>query len=294
MSREYLARQAARVEERLRRILPEDGYPPQLLAAMRYSLLAPGKRLRPVLLMAAAEAAGGETEKVLPAACAVEAVHAYSLIHDDLPCMDDSDLRRGRPSCHRAFGEATALLAGDALQALAFEQLTGAEQVAACGPARVLTAVRELAQAAGWDGLVGGQTVDLASEGRSVDEATLGYIHGHKTGALWRAAVRMGATLAGSNEHALARLTAYAEAFGLVFQITDDILDAVGEAKDLGKPAGADGARGKATYPARYGIAESRRRARHLAGEALGQLDELGDKAVPLAGLLELVLERDR
>lgn len=294
MSREYLARQAVRVEERLRRILPEDGYPPQLLAAMRYSLLAPGKRLRPVLLLAAAEAAGGEAEKVLPAACAVEAIHAYSLIHDDLPCMDDSDLRRGRPSCHRAFGEATALLAGDALQALAFEQLTGAEQVAACGPARVLAAVRELAQAAGWDGLVGGQTVDLASEGRSVDEATLGYIHGHKTGALWRAAVRMGAILAGGDEHALARLTAYAEAFGLVFQITDDILDAVGEAKDLGKPAGADGARGKATYPARYGLEESRRRARNLAGEALGQLEGLGDKAVPLAGLLELVLERDR
>jgi geranylgeranyl diphosphate synthase type II len=257
---------------------------------MRYSIFAGGKRLRPalVLLGARVAAAPGEAseEPVLPIACAVEMVHTYSLIHDDLPSMDDDDLRRGQPSCHKVFGEAQAILAGDALHTLAFETLAGLP--AAAGPAAL---VRELARACGTRGMVGGQAADLEAEGRSPDVAIVEGIHRRKTGALLVASLRMGALAAGAAPATLRRLTDYAERLGMAFQIVDDLLDEEGVRADLGKTPGKDRQRGKMTYPAAVGIEASRARAAALAEEAKEKARGLPAEAL-LQDLADLVVGR--
>jgi geranylgeranyl diphosphate synthase type II len=265
---------------------------------MRYSALAPGKRLRPLLVVLAAEACGtGRDVEPWPAACAVEMIHAYSLIHDDLPAMDDDDLRRGQPTCHRQFDEATAILAGDALQALAFELLADGYP-----PVTAAACCLDLARAAGAAGMVGGQADDLAWE-RSPDDGTrtlagLEHLHARKTGALIRAALRLGGHVAHAGaaapEGLLGRLDGFGRCVGLAFQITDDLLDVEGDPEQTGKAVRKDAARGKLTYPGLLGVAESRLRAERLVREARGHLAPLGPAAARLAALADLILERDR
>jgi len=268
--------------------LPPD-CPPQLAEAIRYSLLAPGKRLRPLLVLMAAEACGGNCEAALPAACAVEMVHAYSLIHDDLPCMDDDDMRRGRPTCHKAFGEALAVLAGDALLTLAFEIL--AREVR---PARVAAdCCLELARAAGPAALVGGQADDLDGTSGVTDVARLESIHRRKTGAMIQVSIRLGAMIARGSRRQRSALEKYSQAVGLAFQIVDDLLDVGGDEKALGKRAGKDAERGKLTFPGLLGVDESRGRAEQLISEALAALKSLGPQAEGLEALARAVLERN-
>lgn len=265
--------------------------PLRLAAAMRYSLLAGGKRLRPVLCLMAAEACGGDGKAALPAACALEMVHTYSLIHDDLPAMDDDDLRRGRPTCHKAFDEATAILAGDGLLTLAFEvvarEVRPAETATAC--------LRVLAVAAGSEGMVGGQMADLQAEGR--DDASieaLEAIHRRKTGALLRAPLRMGALTASAPLDVREALDGYGRAVGLAFQIVDDLLDVQGDEVKMGKRVRKDSGLGKWTYPALLGVDGSRAKARQLADEAVTALAPLGGRAALLKALAFDLLERDR
>jgi geranylgeranyl diphosphate synthase type II len=279
-----------RVEEALRRALDRSAAPPRLGEAMAYSLLGGGKRLRPLLAIGAAEAVGGSADDALPVATAVELVHTYSLIHDDLPCMDDDDLRRGRPTSHMVFGDARAILAGDALQAVAFEVLAAEISL----PARAAAIVAEIARAAGPGGMAGGQEMDLASAGKTLSIAELERMHRLKTGALFVASVRGGALAAGSRPEELAALSAYAEAFGLAFQIADDVLDVVGDEALLGKPVGTDAAHAKSTFPAVLGIAASRARAEELVREAHAALASFGEKADPLRHMARLAVERDR
>jgi geranylgeranyl diphosphate synthase type II len=297
---EYLAARQRLVEDQLRELLSrEKAAPVELIDAMRYSLLAPGKRLRPVLVFMAAQAAGGGDRQALPAAAAVEMIHTYSLIHDDLPAMDDDDLRRGRPTCHKQFGEALAILAGDALLTLAF-QVLGEHY-----PARTAAGCcLELARGSGAAGMVGGQVDDLAWEKGGEDKAhtidALEHIHHHKTGALFRACLKLGVWAAqgerpdGPDRSLLQRLETFGRCFGLVFQITDDLIDVEGSAEQTGKRVGKDAARGKLTYPGLLGVEESRRRARQLAQEALTAVETLGPGGVALAGLMQFVLARDR
>ncbi len=304
--REYLKAKQAVVEEHLRAALrPGDGCPPALAEAMRYSLLAPGKRLRPLLVLMACAAGGGRDAQALPAACAAEMVHTYSLIHDDLPAMDDDDLRRGLPTCHKKFGEALAILAGDGLLTLAFEVLASAYP-----PATAAAACRELAGGAGAAGMVGGQVLDLAFEGRVGPHAggpppapsveALEDIHQRKTGALFRSCLRLGALAAqgerpgGPGPALLEALDGYGRCFGLVFQITDDLLDVEGDAARTGKQVRKDAARGKLTYPGLLGVAESRRRAADLGRQARERLAPLGPAGERLDALLRFILARDR
>jgi geranylgeranyl diphosphate synthase type II len=298
--RRYLVEQRERVDAHLDRLLaPTPGCPAELLEAMRYSLLAPGKRLRPLLVLMAAEACGGRAADGLAAGCAAEMIHTYSLIHDDLPAMDDDDLRRGLPTCHVKFGEATAILAGDALLTMAFQVLAEgypAATAAAC--------CRELAVGAGAAGMVGGQVADLAWEKRSADNPgtldDLESLHARKTGALFRACLRMGAHASlgerqqGASPQLLQALDAYGRCFGLLFQITDDLLDVEGHSDQTGKRTQKDAARGKLTYPGFLGVAESRDRAARLCQEAKRHLAPLGPAAGRLGALVQYVLERDR
>ena len=269
---------------------PPDAYPPLIHQAMRYSVLGGGKRLRPVLLIASAEVAGGTVRDVLPAACAVELIHTYSLIHDDLPAMDNDDYRRGKPTNHKVYGEAIALLAGDALLTLAFQLLTESRTGRAADIVRV---IHEVAIGAGAGGLIGGQVVDTFSTEKEIDTTTLEYIHRNKTGALYRVAVRSGAILAGAGEEELARLTEYAEYLGLAFQIKDDILDIEGDEKKLGKPVGSDIRNKKATYPALFGLKVSKEKARSAVESAIGALSPFGKEADFLRVLVEYVIKRD-
>jgi geranylgeranyl diphosphate synthase type II len=291
---EFLRDARRRVDEALDRFLPAvdeaSPVPPRLAEAMRYSVQGGGKRLRPILCMMAAEACGADPAEALPSACALEFVHTYSLIHDDLPAMDDDDLRRGRPTCHRAYDEATAILAGDGLLTLAFEVIVRhtrpAEAAALC--------VRALAEGAGPAGMVGGQMADLLAEGRAggtVDD--LEAIHRRKTGALLRSALRMGAAVAGAPEPAVSALDAYGRAVGLAFQIVDDLLDVQGDEAKLGKRVRKDSGLGKQTYPGLLGIDGSRHKARSLAEEAVGALGPLGPKADRLRALAWELLDRD-
>ncbi|HEV3136993.1 MAG TPA: farnesyl diphosphate synthase [Pirellulales bacterium] len=268
----------------------ECGCPKHLAEAIRYSLLAPGKRLRPILTLMAAEGCGGSREAALPAACAVEMVHAYSLVHDDLPAMDDDDLRRGRASCHKAFGEATAILAGDALLALAFEIL--ARDVDP--PAGAARCCGVLAQAAGPSALVGGQADDLAGEFSAGSLAALESIHRRKTGALFLASLELGALVAGASREQRSALTEYGRRVGLMFQITDDLLDVCGDSAALGKRAGKDAKRGKLTFPGILGVEESLSKARRLVDEACLALEPLRPRADALQALAWWVLERSR
>ncbi|WP_240609929.1 farnesyl diphosphate synthase [Billgrantia endophytica] len=261
---------------------------PRLEAAMRHGLLVGGKRLRPVLVYLAGRALEATDADLDPPAGAVELIHAYSLVHDDLPAMDDDDLRRGQPTVHRAYDEATAILAGDALQTLAFEVLARAAHPRL--PVLMLT----LARAAGRDGMVGGQALDLAAVGGHPDVKALATMHAHKTGALIRAAVRMGAlTAVDESDPRVAALDTYAQALGLAFQIHDDILDVTGDTRVLGKASGADAARDKPTYPSLLGLDGARARALELTEEALAALSPLGDASAPLAELARYMIERD-
>ncbi|MDT8440534.1 MAG: polyprenyl synthetase family protein [Desulfuromonadales bacterium] len=289
----YLAACVERVDQALHRWLPaEDLLPQQLHQAMRYSVFAGGKRLRPVLMIAAAEAVGGRAEQVLAAASALEMIHTYSLIHDDLPAMDDDDFRRGRPTSHKVYGEATAILAGDALLTEAFRLLAD-PIVHGDTPDGVRLRVLEIvARCAGSRGMVGGQMVDMRTEGAPCDQPTLEYIHTRKTGALILAAVQTGALLAGADEASLADLTRYAEAAGLAFQVADDVLDVVGDQQKLGKAVGADQARGKATYPALFGLDGARERAGELCAIAVDSLIRFGPEADPLRLIARYMVER--
>lgn len=265
-----------------------DGCPARLREAIRYALLAPGKRIRPQLVLLAAQACGGTIEQAMPAAVAIEMVHAYSLVHDDLPAMDDDDLRRGRPTCHRQFDEATAILVGDALQARAFEVISRDMQP----PHVALRCCVELAHAAGAESLVGGQADDLAAEFRQIDLEQLESIHQRKTGALFRAAPRLGGIAAHADAAQLEGLTRFGEKIGLAFQVVDDLLDVSGDVAEVGKQTGQDHERGKTTFPAILGAEKSRRRAAALVREARESLAPLGDAAGPLLQIAEFVRRR--
>jgi geranylgeranyl diphosphate synthase type II len=290
----YLNEQCTRVDAALDRFLPkETDLPHSLHRAMRYSVFAGGKRVRPILLLAACQAVGGDTGRALPAACALEMIHTYSLIHDDLPAMDNDDFRRGNPTNHKVFGDAIAILAGDALVTEAFKLLGDPRYVQGCEPFVLLAVIHEIATCAGSYGMVGGQVVDMESEGRpDIDLATVQYIHTHKTGALIKASVVAGALLGGASGPQLAAITRYGEAAGLAFQIADDILDIEGTTEEIGKDAGSDQARGKATYPVVMGMASAREEAHAMMTEALRALDIFGEEADPLREIARYVVQR--
>jgi farnesyl diphosphate synthase/geranylgeranyl diphosphate synthase type II len=265
-----------------------DGASASLDDAMRYSVLGTGKRLRPVLVYLAGRALGADDEALDAPAAAIEMIHAYSLVHDDLPAMDDDDLRRGRPTVHRAFDEPLAILAGDALQTLAFEALASRPHP------RLGALITTLAQAAGRDGMAAGQAIDLGAVGAPMDLAALQMMHQHKTGALIRAAVRLGALVAvDESDPRVAALDRYASAMGLAFQIHDDVLDITGDTQTLGKTSGADARRDKPTYPALLGVAQAQSRARDLLDDALAALEPLGEAGQPLAALARFMIDRD-
>ncbi len=285
-ARRFLQEKAAKTDAALHACVDAwTDAPPGLREAMAYSLFAGGKRLRPALVLGATALCGGREEDALPAACAVEMLHTFSLVHDDLPCMDNDALRRGKPTCHVRFGEATALLAGDALVIMAFAT------AAKCGRADV---VAELASAAGVQGMTGGQFLDMTEEGEPKDLDSLRRLHAMKTGALIRASVCMGARIAGCDAAALAALTAYGEHIGLAFQIVDDILDITGDEARLGKPVGSDQANEKVTYPALVGLEGARDMAREAIDHAIKALESFGPKADAFRALASFILERDR
>ncbi|HZT44104.1 MAG TPA: farnesyl diphosphate synthase [Chthonomonadaceae bacterium] len=288
----YLEAKRRSIEAALAYYLPSPEVRPQKLhEAIRYSMLAPGKRLRPTLTIASAEAVGGQEREVMPTACALECVHVFSLIHDDLPCMDDDDYRRGRLTCHKVYGEAMALLAGDALLTLAFQLI--AENASMVPAERILPTLRLIAEASGTQGMVGGQVVDMESQGQPVTPETLQYIHEHKTGALLLASVLAGAMLSGADANRMESLRAYGKHIGLAFQIADDILDVTGDESRIGKPVGSDEERDKATYPKLFGLEESRRRAATEVEAALRALSDFDARADPLRAIARFIVERD-
>ena len=264
--------------------------PPTLHKAIRYAVLGGGKRLRPVLVYGAAQAIGVRLEDADAPACAVELMHAYSLAHDDLPAMDDDDLRRGRPSCHKAFGEATAILAADAMQALAFQLLASDRQHS---PEQRIAMIELLARAVGSRGMVGGQAMDLAAEGRQLELPQLENLHIHKTGALIRASTLLGAITLPTEDPRRHALDRYGQRIGLAFQIHDDVLDVEGDTSTLGKTQGADHALDKSTYPSLLGLNEAKAEAQRYCDEARQALRPLGDTAEPLHALAKLIICRD-
>ena len=289
----YLAKKRTAVDRALESLVPPAStFPPVVFEAMRYSLFAGGKRVRPILAVASAEALGANTTGLLPIACSLELIHTYSLIHDDLPAMDNDALRRGRPTCHKVYGEANAILAGDGLLNMAFEVLADPKRIKSVPAGRMLAVISVIARASGAFGMIGGQAVDMLSEGKDVDIPTLEYIHTHKTGALIRASVRIGALYAKAGEKRLKALTRYGEYVGLAFQIADDILDITGTQEQIGKDAGSDLKKGKKTFPGFYGIEESRRRAREVAERAIASLREFDRKADPLRELAKYIVTR--
>ena len=289
----YQARCTARVDAALEKLFvaPREELT-RIYAAMRYSVVNGGKRVRPLLAYAACEALGGDAERANGAACAVELIHAYSLVHDDLPAMDDDDLRRGQPTTHIAYDEACAILAGDGLQALAFEVIGNAQLNPQDAQTR-LDMLMILTRAAGSAGMVGGQAIDLESVGRKIDQAALETMHRHKTGALIEASVQLGALASGrANTDALQALRRYAEAVGLAFQVQDDILDVESDTATLGKTQGKDQAHDKPTYPALLGLDEAKAYALALRDQALAALEGFGDSAEPLRSLARYIVER--
>lgn len=289
----FLEQWQQRVDQALAHWLPAEHIAPQRLhQAMRYATLGGGKRIRPVLVYAAGQALGVPVAQLDAPACAVELIHAYSLVHDDLPAMDNDDLRRGRPTCHRQFDEATAILTGDALQSLAFHLLSHAVDPAIPANQR-LEMIDTLAMASGSRGMAGGQAIDLAAVGKTLTEAELENMHIHKTGALIRASVILGALCAEQcDRQQLTHLDHYAKCIGLAFQIQDDILDVTGATDTLGKAAGADQLNNKPTYPSILGLAASRQLAQDLCRDALGQLSGFDDKVIPLRQLAHYIIER--
>jgi len=282
--KKYLQRKRKIIEQALDNFLPEENKEPKSLhRAMRYSVFAGGKRLRPILAIASFEAVGGKGRIILPVACALEMIHTYSLIHDDLPCMDNDNLRRGKPTLHKVYSEGMAVLAGDALHALAFELLLKAKN-----PQVVL----EVAKAIGTEGMIGGQVKDLEAEGKKVSLKEVEYIHTHKTGKLLRASVRVGAILGGADNTRLSALSVYGEKFGLAFQIVDDILDIVGKEEVLGKKSGSDKANSKATFPEVIGIEKSKILTKNLLKKAKENLKILKEKSWVFEKLADYVYER--
>lgn len=286
----YLRERQAQIEAALDRAIPVT-YPETLYESMRYSLFAGGKRLRPILCLATCELFGGLVTMAMPTACALEVIHTMSLIHDDLPAMDNDDYRRGKLTNHKVFGEDIAILSGDALLTYAFEHI--AEQTREVPPERVLKVIARLARAVGAAGLVGGQVVDLESEGQAnLSLETLNFIHTHKTGALLEVSVLSGAILAGASEADLQRLSHYAQNIGLAFQIIDDVLDITATQEELGKTAGKDLQAQKLTYPSLWGIEESRRQARQLIESAKAELIPFGERAKPLLAIADYITAR--
>ena len=280
--KDYLERKRKIVDQALDKYLPKEKDEPKIIhKAMRYSVFAGGKRLRPILSMASFELVGGKGNSILPVACALELIHAYSLIHDDLPCMDDDDLRRGKPTSHKVFGEGMAVLAGDALHALAFEVLLRAKR---------LDVISEVANAIGTQGMIGGQVADLEAEGEKVSLSQVNFIHTHKTAALIKLSIRAGALLGEASSEELDALSRYGEKIGLAFQITDDILDVVGKEKIIGKKTGKN--QNKATYPKMMGLEKSKRIAKKLVEEAKEKLEVFGDNGFILKELADFIVNR--
>lgn len=291
----YLEQKRALVDNRLAEIIDCSRVDTRLCRAMEHSLMGSGKRLRPVLCLAAAEAVAEKAaDDVLDAACSLEMIHTYSLIHDDLPAMDDDDLRRGRPTCHVAFDESTAILAGDALLTLAFTTLADCAQKAGAHAGNVIRVIRIISEAAGYTGMIEGQMRDMAAERKNLDLDTLKDMHTLKTGALIRASVVSGAVLAGAGEQKISALAEYAENIGLAFQVTDDILNVSGDPEKMGKASGTDSARGKFTYPALMGIERASEYAKILVNNALQAVRVFDNKAQPLSALAAYIIERDK
>jgi len=291
----YLIGKKQRIDEAIDRYLPGDEESPKdLFKAMRYSLFAGGKRIRPILCLAAADAVGqtAHPDSLLPVACALEYIHTYSLIHDDLPAMDNDDYRRGKPTSHKVFGEALAILAGDALLTEAFQLMTRSDLQVGIAPENLLRVISEIAMAAGACGMVGGQVDDVQAEGKPGNLDTLNRIHNRKTGAMIVVALRVGAILAGGTEQDISALTDYGHKIGLVFQIADDILNVEGDRTLLGKNTGSDAARGKMTFPLLLGLETSRQKAFSLVEEALGDLEVFDSRATPLRLLARYFVDR--
>jgi geranylgeranyl diphosphate synthase type II len=290
----YLAEKVERINAALESILKTSEPPDRLLQAMTYSLMAGGKRFRSVLCVAAAEAVGGSLQDVLPAACALEMIHTYSLIHDDLPAMDDDEMRRGQPTCHKAFDEATAILAGDALLTLAFQTLSSAGSGSAKRALKWLNAIQLISQAAGYCGMIQGQMLDMGSEGSRLTLNELKSMHRLKTGALIEVSLRCGAELSGANSGRIKPLESYARHIGLAFQVTDDILNVEGDPAIMGKAVGTDRLRHKSTYPSLLGLGESKTFAANLIENALKALESFDHKAEPLRAIARYIIDRKK
>lgn len=289
----YLEERRRLVDQALKQQLSAGGvFPRTIDKAMRYSLFSGGKRIRPILALASGEAVGGALQRVMPFACALEMIHSYSLVHDDLPAMDDDDLRRGKPTNHVVFGEGMAILAGDGLLTEAFRVMSEGALLPGQDRAATLRAIREIAAGAGAAGMVGGQVADLESERKKPTRALVEYIHTRKTGALIRAAVRAGALVGKATARQFARLDQYGAAIGLAFQVADDILDVEGGTEKTGKRAGRDAELQKATYPAAVGMANAKRKAQELLDESLAALSAFGPSAEPLRRIATFIVER--
>jgi len=291
---DYLRAKALEIERALDSYLPPESHFPVLIyQSMRYSIYAGGKRIRPILALAATEAVGGNIAQTMPVACALEMIHTYSLIHDDLPGMDNDDYRRGKLTNHKVYGEGIAILAGCALLTHAFQIINRECRNQGVDPETILRVLEEVAAAAGVEGMIGGQVVDLQSEGIEIPLETLDYIHAHKTGALLTCSLRVGGIMGGALPEELNSLTFYAQKIGLAFQIVDDILDLTGVEKKLGKKVGSDLAKEKATYPSFYGLEESRKMARQLIEEAKKEILFWGERGKVLTQLADYIVERD-
>ncbi len=288
----YLRDKQTLVDTFFRELYCIQHHPPVLQEAMLYSLFAGGKRIRPILALAAYETCGGDPRDIVPYASTLELIHTYSLIHDDLPAMDNDDLRRGKPTNHKVYGEAIAILAGDALLTEAFSILSDPSLSSKVSVDRLMKALREIAIASGLDGMVAGQVQDMLSENKEPDSETLQFIHSHKTGALLRASVRIGPILYGSSQTELDALTAYGNSIGLAFQVIDDILDIEGDTEEMGKTAGSDEKINKMTYPRLYGLQRSRDIAQNLIADAKTALSLFSSEADPLREIAEYLLTR--
>jgi len=289
----YLQERKLIVDKALETAMPQpSGLAGEVIASMNYSLFAGGKRLRPILCIAGAEALGGSADAVLPVACTLELIHTYSLIHDDLPAMDNDDFRRGKPTNHKVYGEAVAILGGDGLLTLAFTLMVQHGLQNSTDKGRLLRVIELISHAAGYKGMVGGQTVDISYEAKEPDSAVVEYIHRHKTGALIAAAVTAGAILAGGSEDQEKAINRYGQQIGLAFQIADDVLNIEGDKDMMGKGIGSDHARGKMTYPSVFGLAESKRTQEQLVDSAVACLEEFDEKADPLREIARYIIKR--
>jgi len=293
--KEYLLEKRTIVDQALKKYLPEmSGPKEELFKAMSYSLFAGGKRLRPILCIAAAETIGGSHEDVMPVACALEMIHTYSLIHDDLPAMDDDDMRRGKPTNHMVFGDAMAILAGDGLLTEAFRVMACPELLERIGAERFQRVIEIVSSASGPHGMVFGQALDIRAENEKIDTSQMEIIHEHKTGALLKASVTTGAILGRASENNVESFEQYGKNIGLAFQISDDILDIEGDSEQMGKPTGSDLERGKNTYPSIYGMEKSKMMLREIIDNAIDILSSFNDRAEPLRQIARYIIERKK